>query len=92
MILLAFECGLGDEHGEVGVVHAEGGDGLVEEGLQLTPDEVAPGTQDVAARDVVVLEEFGLRDDLGIPLRGVLILLRLQPEPTQQRTADPEKR
>ena len=49
MILLRVQRLLGDEDGEVGVLDAHCFDLAVEPGLDVLPDAVCPGPQDVAA-------------------------------------------
>jgi hypothetical protein len=54
VVLLLLESAGGDEHGEVGVLDTELLDLNVEPGLDLLPDRVRLGSEDVATRDVVV--------------------------------------
>ena len=78
MRFLFLECGEWHKHWEVTVLDAQFLDLGVEEPLDDLPDGVGPGPQDVAAADVVVLDELGLGDDLCVPVGQHLILPRLQ--------------
>lgn len=53
-----FQRPLGHKHREVRVLDAEFLDGLVEERLNLLPDGVRPGAQNVAAGNVIVLNHL----------------------------------
>ena len=74
MVLFFVEGGLSDEHWEVAVVDALFFEQGVSEGRDLLPDVERRGTQDVAARDVIVLDQLRLGDDLSIPLAEVCFL------------------
>ena len=73
--LLGAQGLLADEHREVGVFDPQPLDVSVELLLDLLPDRVGPRAQDVAARDVVVLDQVALGDDLRVPAAEVLFLL-----------------
>lgn len=77
MLLLDFQGFSGDEHWEVRVFHAVGFDELIEEGLDLFPDGVSPWPQNVAARDIVIVDESRLHNHLLIPARKIRVLLSL---------------
>ena len=64
MGLLLFQGTLGYKDGEVAVFYAHFLDLLVKEILDLLPDGEWPGTQDVAATNVVVLNQLWLCDYL----------------------------
>ena len=64
MGLLSLESSLGDEDWEVAVLDAEFLDFAIEKVLDLFPDEVGRWTENVASRDVVVLNQLSLGDDL----------------------------
>lgn len=72
MGLLALQRRLGHEHGEVAVLDPELLNLSVEELLDLFPYGEAPWTEDIAPRDVVVLDHLGFGDDLGEPVGVVL--------------------
>ncbi|KAI3476391.1 hypothetical protein L1887_62043 [Cichorium endivia] len=74
VVLLALEHVCGDEHGEVAVLDADLLDLCVEEVLDGLPDKVGPGLEDVAARDVVVVEHVTLAQHLCVPLWEVASL------------------
>ena len=80
MILFPLQGSVGDKDGKVAVLHLELLDLRVDEVLDDLPDGEGPGTQDVAARDVVVLHHLGLDERLAVPVREVLSLLGLQPQ------------
>lgn len=57
VVLLLLESAGGDKHGEVGVLDTELLNLDVEPGLDLLPDRVRLGSEDVATRDVVVADK-----------------------------------
>ena len=59
VVLLRVEHVLSDEEREVRVLDAEVLDLGIEEGLHDLPHGVGPGTEDVAARDVIVADQLG---------------------------------
>lgn len=71
MILFCLKLFLADKHGEVAVFDSKRGKLGVQEALDLVPNKVGAGPQDVAARNVIVVDKFGLCDDLGVPLTEV---------------------
>lgn len=75
MLLLLVELCRADEHREVGIFNVLGADEVVKVALNLLPDEIGPGTKDVAAGHLIVLDELGFRDYLLVPLGEVLGLL-----------------
>jgi len=72
MVFFFVEGGLSDEHWEVAVVDTF----FFEQGIckarDLLPDVERGWAQDVASRDVIVLNQLRLGDDLGVPLTEVL--------------------
>ena len=64
MVLLFFEGSLGDEHWEVAVLNIKFFDLGVEEPLDFLPDVERSWSQDVASRDVIVVNQISLGDDL----------------------------
>ena len=67
VVLLTLEHLGGDEHGEVRVLDAELLDVRVEPALDDLPDAVRPWLEDVAARDVVVVDHVRLGENLIPP-------------------------
>lgn len=62
--LLLLQGGLGDEHGEVAVLHTKFLNLPVEEFFNGLPDGERPGPQHIAATDVIVLNHFCFSNDL----------------------------
>lgn len=77
VVLLYLQRLFGNKHGEVGVLDSVCLDELVEEDLNFLPDRVGPGSQNVATRDIVVLDKSRLDDNFLVPSREVSILLGL---------------
>ena len=75
MILLLLECCLRNEHWEVAVLYTELLDFFVEELLDLLPNVIRSWSEDIASRDIIVLNQLCLDDDVGVPLGEVDILL-----------------
>lgn len=73
VLLFFVEGSFSDEHGEVSVLDTESLESRVHEALNLFPDEVRTGSEDVASRDIVVLNQVRLSDHLLVPLREVLL-------------------
>ena len=67
MVFLCLKSAFGDKNGKVNVLNTELLDLGVEEGLDLLPDAVGVGEENVAATNFVVGDEFGLRDQRGVP-------------------------
>mmetsp|Transcript_29181 Transcript_29181/g.61977 ORF Transcript_29181/g.61977 Transcript_29181/m.61977 type:complete len:300 (+) Transcript_29181:1047-1946(+) len=67
VILFLFQSIFRNEHGKIRVFHAQFLDLDVEPVLDQFPYFVGPGTEDVAAGDVVVGNHFGEDDDIGVP-------------------------
>ena len=74
VILLFVEGSLRHEHWEVDVLNTMKFKLSVSKLLDLLPDEEGVGAEDVAARDIVVLNQFRLGDHLRVPLAEVLLL------------------
>lgn len=74
MVLLLVQRRLGDEHGEVAVLDALFLEERVSEGGDRLPDIEGLRTQNVAARYIVVFNEFGLSDNLCVPHAKVSLL------------------
>ena len=64
VILFFVQCCLGHKHGEVDILHANLLEKLISKICDLLPDVERGGTQNVAARDIVILNQFGLCDNL----------------------------
>lgn len=73
MVLLFGECSLGNEHWEITVGDAILLEAGIQETLNLLPNEVSEGSQNVTSRDLVVFDQLTLGDDLLIPLGEVLL-------------------
>lgn len=76
VLLLGGQSLLGHQEREVRVLHSELLDASVEVLLNLFPNGISVGSQDVASRDVVVVEHFGLQDGLSVPVGEVFELGR----------------
>ena len=63
---------LGDEQGEVGVLHACGLEHVVQSALHLLPDSVAVGLDDHTAAHVRLLGQVGFHHQFVVPLAIVL--------------------
>ena len=74
MILFFVQCCFCHEHWEVDILYANLLEKLISEPLNLLPDVVRGGTQDVTSRDIVILNQFRLCDYLRVPLAKVLLL------------------
>ena len=81
VVLLLLQGSVGHEDGEITILDSELLDLGVEEVPDGLPDSEGPGTEDVAAGDVVVLHHLGLGEDLGVPVGQVLLLLGLNTQP-----------
>ena len=64
VILFFVQSCLCHEHGEIDVLNANLLEKLISELCNLLPDVERGGTQDVASRDIVILNQFGLCNDL----------------------------
>jgi hypothetical protein len=73
-VALAFEVALGDERGEVGVLRAGLLEPLVEVVLDALPEGVPAGPGDDEPTHGRVVGEFGLLDDLCVPVAGRVLL------------------
>ena len=72
---LFLEILLGDEHREVHIVHSSLFELFVQVILYLLPYEVRVLLEDVASRDVVVVNQIGFDYYLGVPLRKLLLFV-----------------
>jgi len=77
MFFFQLQGPFGDEHGEICVFDSVGFDQLVEELLDLLPDGVGPGPQNVAPRHVVVVNKSRLHYHVLIPRWEIHTLLGL---------------
>mmetsp|Transcript_16181 Transcript_16181/g.33201 ORF Transcript_16181/g.33201 Transcript_16181/m.33201 type:complete len:762 (+) Transcript_16181:84-2369(+) len=84
VVLLFLEAVLGDEEGEVGVLHVQLLDLDVEPVLNVLPYLVTPRPQDVTPGDVVVADHLAQDYDVAVPHGEVLGLL---PPQRQERFA-----
>ena len=78
MIFLLVEARFGDEEGKIGVGHAKIADFDIEPILDVFPNVVAPGAEDVASRNVVVGDHFGEDNDVGVPHGEILFFFPLK--------------
>lgn len=62
--LLSLQGLIGDKDRKIGIADSQLLDLLVKEGLDKLPDRISPGTENVTARDVVVLNEFSFQNNL----------------------------
>lgn len=74
MILLDFQRFSGNKHWEVCVFYAVCLDEPIKECLDLFPDGVSPWPQDVAARDIIIVNESRLHNNFLIPTRKIRAL------------------
>ena len=58
MVFFLLKLVLGNEEREVAVIDSVGLEAAVEEGLDLLPNVEAARPEDVAARDIVVVDQF----------------------------------
>ena len=77
MILLLVQSLLSHKHGEVDILHAYLLEERIAVPLNLLPDVVRGGAQDVATGDVIVFDQVRLGDYLRVPLAKVLFLCKL---------------
>lgn len=73
MVLLFVKSGLCHKHGEIDVLYSMSLKFGVGELLDLLPDVVRGWAQNIAARDVVVFDQFRFGNYLGVPLAEVLL-------------------
>lgn len=62
--LFLLQGGLGDKHGEVAVLHTQFLNLTVKEVFNGFPDGKGPGTQHIAATDIIILNHLSFSDDL----------------------------
>lgn len=67
--------------GEVTILHSNLLDLSIKPGLNGLPNSVGPGTEDVAAADIVILDHLSLGDHLRVPVGQVFLLLGLKSKP-----------
>mmetsp|Transcript_4792 Transcript_4792/g.11378 ORF Transcript_4792/g.11378 Transcript_4792/m.11378 type:complete len:265 (+) Transcript_4792:962-1756(+) len=72
VILFTGKVSLGDEEGEVAVLHAKQLNARIEVFRNALPDVEGPGTENVAARHIVLLQHARSVDALRVPLERVL--------------------
>jgi len=75
VVFLSLQGRLAHKHWEVTVVNSKSSELIVEEVLDLFPNEVSSRSKNIASRDIIVLDELRLGDDLGVPLGEVDLLL-----------------
>lgn len=52
----------------------------IQEALDLFPDRIRPGAEDVASGDVVIIDHLTPPDDLRVPITELGLLLRRDPQ------------
>lgn len=75
VVLLGLQGVLAHEEGEIRVLDTELLDLVVEPALDLLPDRIRPGAQNVATRNVTVINHLAESDGLRVPVGEVLLLL-----------------
>ena len=73
MVLLFLQKALRYEHGHIDILVAGGLEHAVEDVLDILPNGVAVGADDHAAADAAVIDQLGLFNDIGIPLRKIVL-------------------
>mmetsp|Transcript_17062 Transcript_17062/g.37589 ORF Transcript_17062/g.37589 Transcript_17062/m.37589 type:complete len:335 (+) Transcript_17062:1359-2363(+) len=74
VVLLCLQCALGHEQRKIGVLHTELLDLAIEKTLDHFPHEICSRTQNIASRDLVILNKLCSCDHLRVPLRKIVIL------------------
>mmetsp|Transcript_36659 Transcript_36659/g.77819 ORF Transcript_36659/g.77819 Transcript_36659/m.77819 type:complete len:307 (+) Transcript_36659:821-1741(+) len=79
VVLFRLQSPLGDEQRKIRVLYAQLLDLTVKPLLDLLPNEESPGSEDVAAGHLIVLDHLRTDNHLGVPLRKVILLLNRDP-------------